>query len=124
MLKSGFGAPLADRDADADAAQHRPQIRHDLALLDQALDVIGQDDDVERLAGIDLLDQRGRQAVLADNLVPAGALELRDDRLKRAACSAGEEGVDFGRRRGSGHEHRQSDSCSEHSGLHCDAPHG
>ena len=87
-----------------------------LPCLISGFDVVGQDDDVERLAGIHLFDQVGRQRGLGDELVPGGALELRGELLVGAARRAGDEDLDVGGLGGLGHEN-SADHC-EGSDFH------
>jgi len=72
----GLRRALADGDADADPAEHGARVGHDLALLDQGFDIVGQDDDVVGLAGVDLPDEGRGQVEVADQLVSGVALRI------------------------------------------------
>ena len=131
LLYAGFGEALRNGDADAGPAEHDAGVGGDLALLDQALDVERQDDRVDRLAGVELLQELGRQAEVSDELVPGGAFELRRELFVGAARRAGAEHADVGGLRGNacreGHRSRKQrrggrtdSSCAPHSIFNTD----
>ena len=95
VLKSGFGEPWRTATPTPTRPNTVREFGHDLALLDQGVNVVGQDDDVVGFAGVDLPDQGRGQVEVGDQLVSAGALELRGECLVRSARRAGDEGFDF-----------------------------